>query len=360
MRKVKVGIVGCGGIANGKHMPALKHLDNVEMVAFCDLIPERAQQAAAEYGAAGARVTTDYRELLAMPEVEVVHVLTPNKWHAPITVAALDAGKHVMCEKPMAIDYAGAKSMMEAAERNQKLLTIGYQSRHKPESIYLKRMIEDGDLGEIYFAKAKCIRRRGVPTWGVFLDAEQQGGGPLIDIATHALDLTLWLMDNYKPKMVVGNAFRKLAEHEGSANPWGPWDPKEFTVEDSGFGYITFENGAVVMLECSWALNTLESEADGMTVLCGTKAGADMKGGLRINGEKNGRLYVTEPDFSAGGVDFYEGAALPPHFREIEVWIRAVAEGTPLVTLPEQAATVTRILGAIYESSQTGKPVFFD
>ena len=204
MKKLRVGVVGCGGIANGKHLPAMKRNGNFEIVAFCDLIEERAQKAKKEYGTEDARVYTDYTELLK-EDVEAVYVLTPNSAHAPVSIAAMEAGKNVMCEKPMAKTYAEAKAMVEAAERTGKILTIGYQNRYRSDSAYLKSACENDELGEIYYAKAHAIRRRAVPTWGVFLDEEKQGGGPLIDIGTHALDLTLWMMDNYEPEMVMGS-----------------------------------------------------------------------------------------------------------------------------------------------------------
>ena len=365
MDKVRIGIIGCGGIANGKHMPSLKKLDCVEMVAFCDLIEERAIKAAKEYGIEGASVYTDYRDLLARKDIDVVHVLTPNKQHSFITVDALEAGKHVMCEKPMAINSAEAKKMLDAAKRTGKELTIGYQNRFRQDTTYLKKCIENGDLGEIYYAKALAVRRRGVPTWGVFLDAENQGGGPLIDIGTHALDLTLWEMNNYEPKMVVGSTFRKLADHENSANPWGPWDPKKFTVEDSAFGFIQMKNGATIILESSWALNTLRAD-DGQVILCGDKGGADTLGAwpnnLRFNGEKFSKLYVTNPDLQAGGVAFYDGDnGGTPQEIEARMWIEHIMDNSkPLITKPEQAYVVTQILEAIYTSSATGKPVYFD
>ena len=355
----KVGIIGCGGIANGKHMPALKKLKNVQMVAFCDIVAERAEKAAAEYGEPGALIFSDYRKLVALPELDVIHVLTPNKSHSPISIAALDAGKHVMCEKPMAKTAAAAKAMVEAAKRSGKKLTIGYQSRHRSDSMYLKQMIDEGALGEIYYAKAHAIRRRAVPTWGVFLNEDEQGGGPLIDIGTHALDLTLWEMNNYEPAYVVGKTYRKLADTENAANAWGSWDPAKFTVEDSAFGFITMKNGATIVLEASWALNSLDI-AEATTTLCGTKAGADMKDGLRINGEKFGRTYITKPDLSAGGVAFYDGEEQKPHELEALRFYQAIEQDTAPVVLPEQAYVVTQILEAIYKSSKTGKPVYFD
>lgn len=362
MDKVRIGIIGCGGIANSKHMPALKKLDNVEMVAFCDIVEERAVKAAAEYGVPGARVFTDYKELLKL-DVDVVHVLTPNRQHSFITVDALEAGKHVMCEKPMAINSVEAKKMLDAAHRTGKKLTIGYQSRFRPDSLYLKKAVEAGDLGEIYYARAQAVRRRAVPTWGVFLDAENQGGGPLIDIGTHALDLTLWEMNNYEPAMVVGSTFRKLADTENAANAWGSWDPKKFTVEDSAFGFIKMKNGATIVLEASWALNTLLVD-EAKTILCGDKAGADMlgeNGSLRINGERFSKLYTTEPSLQSGGAAFFSGKGdAEPQDLEARMWIDHVLDDSkPLIVKPEQAYVVTQILEAIYQSAETGKAVMF-
>ena len=359
-RIVKVGIIGCGGIANGKHMPSLSKLKNVQMVAFCDIILEKAEEAAKKYGVEGAKVYEDYKELLKDPEIEVVHVCTPNREHSFITIDALEAGKHVMCEKPMAKTYAEGLKMVETAKKTGKKLTIGYQGRQRQDSQYLKRACTNGDLGEIYFAKANARRRRAVPTWGVFLNEEEQGGGPLIDIGTHALDLTLWTMNNYKPKMVVGNVYHKLANDTETGNAWGDWDPEKFTVEDSAFGFITMEDGATIELEASWALNTLEVE-EATTTLCGTKAGADMHDGLRFNGVKYGKQYVEKPDMASAGVAFYDGEDdSDPSLNEARQWIRAVINDTDPCVLPEQALVVTQILEAIYTSAKTGKPVYFD
>lgn len=359
MEKLKIGIIGCGGIANGKHMPALSHLDDVEMVAFCDLIEERAKKAAEEYGTADAKVYTDYKELLKDGSIDIVHVCTPNRSHSFISIDAMEAGKHVMCEKPMAKTAADARAMLEAAKRTGKKLTIGYQNRRNPESEYVKAACDNGELGEIYYAKAHAIRRRAVPTWGVFLNEEEQGGGPLIDIGTHALDLTLWCMNNYKPKMVVGSVFKKLGDQTNTANAWGDWDPKEYTVEDSAFGFIKMENGATIVLESSWALNTLDVK-EAKTTLCGTKGGADMEDGVRLNYVKYNRQVTEKPNLDAGGVAFYDGKSESAADREARSWIDAVRNDTDPVVLPEQALVVTEILEAIYESSKTGKPVYFD
>ncbi|MBP5231546.1 MAG: Gfo/Idh/MocA family oxidoreductase [Clostridia bacterium] len=359
--KLRIGIIGCGGIANGKHLPALKkQAHRAEMVYFCDLIEERAIKAAKEYGIPGAKVTTNYKELLEDKSIDVVHVLTPNRSHSFITVDALEAGKHVMCEKPMAINAEEAKKMLDAAHRTGKKLTIGYQNRHTPEALYIKQECENGTLGEIYYARATAIRRRAVPTWGVFTNEYEQGGGPLIDIGTHSLDMTLWCMNNYKPKYCIGTTYHKLGDKFPTGNIWGDWKKGEMTVEDSAFGFIVMENGASVLLESSWALNMLDPR-EAITTLCGTEGGADMLDGVRINGIRNGRQYVLKPDLKSGGVDFYAGSGNEtPSDRECRLWLDAIINDTETFVKPEEAYTISRILEGIYVSARTGKPYFFE
>lgn len=363
MKKLKIGIVGCGGIANFKHMPAYKKLEKeAEMVAFCDIIIERAKKANEQFGGGKGKVFEDYRQLIK-EDLDIVCVLTPNCSHCEITVAALEAGHNVMCEKPMAINYAEAKAMIAARDKSGKILTVGYQNRYRPEVRYLKAEAEQGTFGEIYFARAKALRRRGVPTWGVFIEEEKQGGGPLIDIGTHSLDMTLYIMDNYAPKYAVGTTYHKLNNDRNTANDSGDWDPDRFTAEDSAFGFVVMQNGATVSVDSSWALNyAMPGEAQ--TLICGTKAGADMDMDgkpLRINGVRNGRRYIFTPDFNAGGVAYFDGLGdAEPEVLEAKTLIDAVRGKGKLVVEPEQAACVTRILEAIYLSAKTGAPVFFD
>lgn len=361
MRKsseLKVGMIGVGGIAVGKHLPSLAKLSAVKMVAFCDLVKGRATTNAGTFGVKGAKVYTDYRKMLDAEKLDVVHICTPNISHAEITVAALEAGCHVMCEKPMAKTAEGARLMVDAAKRTGKKLTIGYQNRFRTDSQYLKKFCEQGGLGEIYFAKAHALRRRAVPTWGVFLDEEAQGGGPLIDIGTHSLDLALWMMNNYEPEYAVGTTYHKLGQRPHSSNAWGPWDPKKFTVEDSAFGFIRFRNGATVFLESSWALNLRQTD-EAICTLCGTEAGADMWDGLHINGERFGKLYVEKAQLEPGSVPFYSGLGESAAELEARTWINCVLEDKQPVVLPEQALVVTEILEAIYTSNTTGQPVYF-
>lgn len=367
MAKLKVGIIGCGGIANQKHLPALKSAaDLCEIVAFCDLIEERAVKAAKEYGTSDAKVYIDYHELLADKSIDVIHVLTPNVSHCPITVDAFEAGKNVLCEKPMAATSADAQKMLDAWKKSGKQFTIGYQNRFRSEVQSLSQACFAGDLGDIYFAKAHAIRRRAVPTWGVFPNKALQGGGPLIDIGTHALDMTLWMMDNYKPKSVSGSVFYKLGtlENGPEGNLFGPWDPKTYEVEDSAFGLIKMENGATIYLEASWAINLRESK-EASTTLCGTKAGAEIRSGMSYpqdeliyNRANHGKLM--DEKLSAGGaIAYFEGGAGEPGPMEARQWLEAINKGTSPLVKPEQAFTVTQILEAIYQSSETGKEILF-
>jgi predicted dehydrogenase len=356
---VKVGIIGCGGIAFGKHLPSLAKVKQVELTYFCDIEIDKAEKAKETFGNSASEITVDYKQLLADKEIDVVHICTPNSSHAEITIAALEAGKHVMCEKPMAITSSDAKAMVDASKRTGKKLTIGYQNRFRSDSQYLKQVCENGELGDIYYAKALAIRRRAVPTWGVFLDKEKQGGGPLIDIGTHSLDLTLWMMDNYKPYSVTGSVFHKLGSRKNAANAWGPWDPEKFDVEDSAFGYIKMENGATIVLESSWAINLMQI-GEAKTVLCGTEGGADMENGLRLNGEHHSRLYDNQINLKSGGVAFNDSNAAETDAElEARLWIECIINDTEPLVNPEQAYIVTQILEAVYESAKTGKTIYF-
>ncbi len=350
-KRLRIGIIGCGRIAESKHIPSLLRTGRVDLTAFCDILPERAEMAARKYGTPGAIATTDYREMLCDPNLDAVHVCTPNRSHAQITIDALHAGKSVMCEKPMAKDVHGARMMLQAARETGKLLTIGYQNRYRPEVAEAKRLAAAGDLGEIYYARALALRRRGTPTWGVFLDEAEQGGGPLIDIGTHALDLALYIMDNYEPRLVVGSCFKKLP-NPNCGNVWGPWDPALHTVEDSAFGFIVMKNGATISLETSWALNIPQAD-EAHAIFCGTRAGAEIGDRvLTLNGDRDGKLYTDRPVLG------YDADHWPVRGEiEAQTWVRALAGEGELTVKPEQALVVSEILEAIYTSAKTGRAI---
>ncbi|MCL2008039.1 MAG: Gfo/Idh/MocA family oxidoreductase [Treponema sp.] len=366
MKKLKIGIIGCGGVARQKHLPVLSKLgEKCEVIGFCDTIRERAEAMAKEFGSSSAKVYTDFKKLIAETSIDIVYVLTPNVSHSPIAIAAFEAGKHVHCEKPMAHTAMEAQKMLDAWKKSGKKFTIGYQSRFRTEVQALKKACELGELGEIYYAKAHAIRRRAVPTWGVFPDKALQGGGPLIDIGTHALDMTLWLMDNYEPLSVSGSVFYKLGNLPNAVegNMFGPWDPKTYEVEDSAFALIKMKNGAAIYLEASWAINLLDSR-EAATTLCGTKAGAEIRSGMSYpvseliyNTSRHGQL--TEEKLSSGGnIAYFKGILGEPEYLEAESWLDSIIKDTEPLVKPEEAFIVTQILECIYKSAESGKEVF--
>ena len=184
MKTLNVGIIGTGGIATWSHLPALKKQPDVKIFAVCDLIEEQAQKIARQYDV--AHVFTDYKKLLEMDEIDAVHVLTPNFMHMPISVDALNAGKHVMVEKPIARTADEARQIIAAAKANGKKFTVSQNMRYDANPQILKRFADDGEFGDIYFARVLYVCRRAIPGWGVFTDKEKQGGGPLVDLAVHS------------------------------------------------------------------------------------------------------------------------------------------------------------------------------
>ena len=353
-RILKVGLIGAGGIAAGAHIPGYQRTEGVELYAACDVIKERAEQMAAQYGI--PHVFTEFERMLELPELDVVSVCTPPFAHKDAAIAALEAGKHVLCEKPMALDGTEAQAMVDAWRRSRprfnNKFTVGFQSRWERHAQVLKRFVDAGELGDVYYARAVALRRRGVPAWGVFTNKAKNGGGPLIDIGVHALDLALWLMGHPQPRSVYGVTYRKFGNRPNVFNPWGRWDPKTYDVEDAAFAMIRFANGAALQLECSWALNVEKSVFQ--TVVCGTEGGAQTDP-FKIFQEKHGTILDTVPPERAAEGQGRAGES--PHTLEIQGFIRAIREDTDPLVLPEQALMVSRIVDAIYASDGSGDAV---
>lgn len=339
-------------------MSGLEKTGKVKIVGFCDYDESRTSLARHRFGTADSRIYKDYRKLLEDPSIDVIHICTAHKTHAEITIAALQAGKHVICEKPISSDIESAGRVMEVYERAGKKLTYGLQHRFKNECIRLKQLCQAGDLGDIYMAKAHAIRRRRAPTAGIFLQKEKSGGGCLLDYGSHALDQTLWLMDNFKPHSVTGNAFYKLGKRKNSFNgEFTPWNPEQFTVEDSAFAYIVMENGAVVFLETSYAIN-MQNDNYVKSTLCGTRGGADMSDGLQINCEAIGSFQNYQLDVGSIYGDNKENYEMA-RYRQIEQWVDCILNDEPPLVLPQEAFISMKILDAVYRSSETGKTIYF-
>ncbi len=346
-KKVRIGVIGTGGIANGAHLPGYSQIpDECEIFAMCDIVPDALEKTTAKYPNV-PHVLSDYKALLAMPEIDGVSVCTPNFAHHQITMDALRAGKHVLCEKPIAMNAVQGAEMVAASRQAGKILQIGYNSRFQPSNQALKRYIDAGELGDIYYARAQALRVRGIPGWGVFIDKEKQGGGPLIDIGVHMLDLTLWFMGHPKPIAASGITYQKFGTRSDVVGFMGQWDHTKFTVEDFAAALIRFDNGATVMLESSFVAN-LKQETQNVTLL-GTDGGAEAYP-LSLTQEKHRTMVSYEPKIPGGN-------NLNTHHAEMKAFVECIRDGKePLVT-GEQGLMVAQIMDAIYRSSEEGKEV---
>ncbi|HEU4754310.1 MAG TPA: Gfo/Idh/MocA family oxidoreductase [Armatimonadota bacterium] len=346
MARLGIGIIGSGGIARNAHMPGYKTMEGegVRILAVADANPDVAREAAEQFDV--PHRFTDYRELLAMDEIQAVSICTPNYLHMQPTIDALEAGKHVLVEKPLAMNAAEGKAMVDAAHRTGKKLQVGFMKRFEAGAQALKRFVDAGEMGEIYFARAQAMRRRGIPGWGVFTQKDKQGGGPLIDIGVHILDLTLWLMGHPKPLLCSGQTYAKFGHREGLVGLLGQWDPKIFTVEDFAVGLVRFDNGATLVLESAFVANQ-ELRDLMQTDLFGTEGGCSFNP-PKMFFERHKTLIDATP------------AYLPQvnaHHEEVRAFCRAILDDTPVPVTGEQALMTTQIIDAIYRSSELGREV---
>jgi predicted dehydrogenase len=247
MMPIGIGIIGTGGISRA-HVAAYRQLaDQARLVAVADIDLQRAHAAAAEWGVEHA--FADYRELLDLKEVEAVSVCTFNQAHCAPTVAALEAGKHVLVEKPMATTTEEAWRMVQAARRNSKLLMVEMKWRFMPQILAARQSIQRGELGRIYYAEAIGWQHRGIPG-GTFIQQETAGGGALMDNGVYTLDAILHLLGHPRPLTVSGTA-----ETTFGRSPGGSWDPQRFSVEDFGIAYVRLEGGITLYFAHSWSIN---------------------------------------------------------------------------------------------------------
>lgn len=349
-RKVRLGLIGTGFISQGAHVKGYHELtDKCEVVTICDLKSDVRETMRTKHGFSDARFTDDYKTVLSDPDIDAVVIATPNAVHMQPTLDALAAGKHVLCEKPLSMNAEQSQAMCRAAKDAGKILQVALQYRFSGFAQFTADFIKNGHMGEIYFARAKALRRRGVPGWGVFIDKEKQGGGPLIDIGVHILDLTLFLMGYPKPVAASGKTWDTLGKDPVNKNFWGDYDRAKFTVEDFAVGMIRFDNGAVVSLESSFMANI---EADPMeTQVFGTKAGAIVKAigddPVTIFKQIDGQYFEMKPQ----NIPHVES----PYVAEIDAFVSAILEGKPSPVPGEQGLTLNAIFDALYKSSASGK-----
>ena len=332
---IRVGVIGLN-MGRG-HVRNFVSSPDVEAVYVCDIVAERREAARSECG-----LTTpdyaDYRELLANDEIDAVSVCLPNCLHAPVTLDALRAGKHVLCEKPMATTAAAARRMVAAAAKARRMLTVHFNQRFSPEAHFVKGLAERGELGEIYIGKCLWVRRRGIPARRSFYQKASSGGGALIDIGVHVLDLTMWLMGHPEPVAVSGCTY----------GHFGPDVDPAFDVDDHAVAFVRFGNGAALTLEASWASH-VEGEAIGFE-LRGTRGGARRAGSYAGD-------YCIFQTLGDVCVDVTPCAPLPPVANAQHQFAASVLHGTPNPAPGEDGLAVQRVLEAIYKSAASGREV---
>lgn len=347
---MKVGIIGCGTIAHAAHIPAYLKNQHAQIKYFCDNIPQRAQEAVDKYGCGAA--VTDYRDILKDPEVEAVSVCVPNDAHAPISIAALEAGKHVLCEKPAARTYEEALTMQQAQHRTGKVLNIGVVNRFNESVRRIKQMIDQGALGEVYHVYVSFRAHRSIPgLGGAFTTKAIAGGGALIDWGVHYLDIVMYCLGDPKPLTVSGEVFSKLGrdiDNYTYVNMWaGPPTPGgTYDVDDSVTALIRTQ-GPVFTVHGAWAQNIGEREQ--YIDFMGDKAGIRLNygAGFTVYGAQDGALTTTQPQFTSP--DMFQ--------REIDEFIDGIKTGRKLPSHIDTSIITAKMMQAIYDSAAQHKEV---
>ena len=351
-KKLKVGIIGVGagtGVAR-LHLPGWKDNPYAELVALCDVNPQFLADRGKDWGV--SRLYERVEDLLADKEIDAVDICVPNMWHRSVTVAALDAGKHVMCEKPLAPTADEIHAMIEARDRNKRMLMTAQHFRFDHRALALKAEIDKGVLGDVYHARSWMLRRAAAPCRTSFTLKANSGGGPCIDIGVHILDLTLWMMGHPKPVAVSGVTHARLHKHPQGFSIWGGALPKEWDVEEFAAAMVRFDNGASLVLEVSWLLHhkVPGDKADDMQMwLYGERGGAHWPANDVHTSDYAKQQFLTA-SFAAG-----EGGGA--HARECVAFAEAVVTGKPSPVPAEQSLHLMGILQGLYQSAEAGREI---
>ena len=337
-KKIRVGIVGTG--IGHAHYSGYRTLPDVEIVGIVDVDEKRAKKIAEDWKVPNA--FTSHTDLLEMKDLDAVSVCTPNVFHAPIAIDVLKAGKHVICEKPMAATLEQAEELALEAKKSDRIFMMAFNNRYRGDTQLLKKYIESGDLGDMYYGKTGWVRRHGAPgAGGWFTTKKLSGGGPMIDLGVHALDLTWWLMGKPKPVEAAGSSFFHLGEKElKNKGAKGTFD-----VEDGAVAHVRFDNGASIMLEVSWILHS-PTEGFFCSVM-GSEGGASVEPDFRIVKDLHGSpvdLTPKPPDQNG-------------HLGEIVHFIDCIKKGVEPISTAEDGLNVQKMLDAIYRSGAEGKAI---
>lgn len=342
-KMLRIGLIGAGGIAQ-THMAAWQNCPDAEVVAICDVKKAPRVNTANRFGISQDNLFAGYKKMLEQVELDAVDICTPNAVHKPPTIAAFKAGCHVLVEKPVAISARQCEQMIEAGHKADRLLMVAQVMRFYPETMAMKRWVDEGLLGDIYWAKAMYLRPRGTPPWGAFIDKEMSGGGPCYDLGVHPLDLCLYLMGFPEPVAVSAGTYLEISDKPSLMHH----DPKKYTVpEDFAVALIRLANGATISLEVSWALN-IPQHFDNC-ILVGDKGGMQQNP-LTLVQEHSGMLINSTPQINP-----WEG--IKPFEEEIRRFVQAIRSGGPSPVPGEQALITQRILDGVYKSGEKGKEV---
>lgn len=348
---LRVGVIGLGGVSK-THMPGWKASEHAEVVAGSDISEEALERWGGEHEVAD--LSTDPADLLKNPDIDIIDVCTPNMYHTPLVVAALEAGKHVICEKPLAPTPDDIRTMIEARDRSGKELMTAQHFRFAGVSQAMKAEIDTGSLGDVYHARGWMLRRNGLIPTATFIEKKHSGGGPCIDIGVHILDLTLWMMGNPRPVTVSGVADARLAHLPGAFATWreGPI-PSTFDVEDYAVAFVRFETGATLVLEVSWLLHHDIRGEDMQAWIYGDAGGCHWPSAQFLD------TNYTTRQFNNRTLQLTQDK-MEPHALECVEFAKAIAAGAPSPVPAEQSLQVLAILDGIYRSQAEGREVSID
>jgi predicted dehydrogenase len=353
----KIGVIGAGGMAR-YHIDGFRKA-GAEVVAMADVNVEAAKLSA-EANQIGT-VYGDVAELLAS-DVDAVSIIVPNKFHGPLAIQALEAGKHVFCEKPPAMNAAEVQDMIAARDKAGKMLMFNFNNRARPESVAMMQAIESGQVGRINSAQAKWIRRTGIPGFGGWFTTKAlSGGGPVIDLL-HMLDLAMYFMGNPKPEYVTGQIFDDHITNKDFKGPWGIPDREGGVtdVESAAHGFVTFETGQVLNFQMSWAEMVKREEVS--VVFQGVKAGGKVErlfgtDGLDETAIDTCEIYTMQDGKRVDLTIDVEECQDMGRINSAANFVEAIEGVSAPLNNAEQGLQLMQIIDAVYESAASGKPV---
>ena len=354
---IRVGVIGCG--AGIFHLQGYSADPRVKIVALAGLDTDRCQGLAREFDI--PRTYTNYQDLLGDSDIDAVSVVVPNNLHLPVAQAAFEAGKHVLVEKPLAGTVADGARMVELAREHDRKLGIAFQRRWRHDVQIVRELVETGEMGDVYHAKASWMRRTGIPGWGSWFTSKgAAGGGPLIDLGVHVLDMALYMMGN--PTIVSASAATYDAlGSQGKGNRIGRFGPttggsNTYEVEDFATAFLRFDNGATLLLEAAWAAYTEMTDEFGVQLY-------GSNGGAKIHSKDYADVDTLQIFSDVAGT---ANDAMPRlesrhgHTYICRNFVDAILNDTEVSPSGEEGLDRVRIIEAIYRSAELGREVRLD